>query len=245
MAVYLDEEEVWKCPKHPSKRRRNGVCPVCLKDRLVILCPDCANVRPCACYASATSSSSSASSSFSLFSSSSGRSGAGGGGCDGGCSVARVSNLIDSEPSFRRSRSVGIPFLRSSREKNSVDRKNQPNCKNSKMSKTPSFWSVFKLSKSKRYGDSENDELKPKPKAKADIHHENINEFTDGRIEDFARMMKRSRSMSVVITSVSGAGDCNKSPSKSKGWHFPSPMKVFRQSKASKLVHERSPLYRG
>lgn len=240
MAFYLDEEEVWKCPKHPSKRRRNGVCPVCLKDRLVILCPDCANVRPCACYASATSSSSSASSSFSLFSSSSGRSCGGGGG--GVCSVARVSNLIDSEPSFRRSRSVGIPFLRS-RDKNSVDRKNQPICKNNKMSKTPSFWSVFKLSKSKRYGDSESDELKSK--TNASVHHENVDEFTDGRIEDFARMMKRSRSMSVVITSVSGTGDCNKSPAKSKGWHFPSPMKVFRQSKASKLVHERSPLYRG
>ncbi|XP_055819417.1 uncharacterized protein LOC129888469 [Solanum dulcamara] len=243
MAFYLDEEEVWKCPKHPSKRRRNGVCPVCLKDRLVILCPDCANVRPCACYASATSSSSSASSSFSLFSASSGRSG-GGGGCEGVCSGARVSNLIDSEPSFQRSRSVGIPFLRSSRDKNSVDRKNQQICNNSsKMNKTPSFWSVFKLSKSKRYGDSESDELKPK--AKANIHHENINEFTDGRIEDFARMMKRSRSMSVVITSVPGAGDGNKSPAKSKGWHFPSPMKVFRQSKASKLAYERSPLCRG
>lgn len=107
------------------------------------------------------------------------------------------------------------------------------------MSKTLSFWSVFKLSKSRRYGDSENDELKPKPKPKpkADIHHENINEFTDGRIEDFARMMKRSRSMSVVIASVSGAGDGNKSPAKSKGWHFPSPMKVFQltQQMAIKL----------
>ncbi|MCD7470149.1 hypothetical protein HAX54_009810 [Datura stramonium] len=241
MAFYLDEEQVWKCPKHPSKRRRSGVCPVCLKDRLVILCPDCANVRPCACYASATSSSSSASSSFSLFSSSSGRigGGGGGGGCEGVCSVGRVSNLIDSEPAFRRSRSVGIPFLRS-RDKNSGERKYQPVC-NSKMNKTPSFWSVFKLSKSKRSGESENDELK----AKINIHHDNINEFTDSRIEDFSRMMMRSRSMSVAITSVSGDGDGFKSPAKSKGWHFPSPMKVFRQSKASKLVHERSPLYRG
>ncbi|CAN4076245.1 unnamed protein product [Withania somnifera] len=230
MAFYLDEEEVWKCPKHPSKRRRNGVCPVCLKDRLVILCPDCANVRPCACYASATSSSSSASSSFSLFSSSSGRSN-GGGGCDGVCAVARVSNLIDSEPAFRRSRSVGFPFLRS-RDKNSVERKNHLTYSN-KLNKKPSFWSVFKLSKSKRSGDSsENEELKAK--AKADIDHDNINEFTDDRIENFTRMMMRSRSMSVVIKSVSGAG-----------WHFPSPMKVFRQSKASKLVHERSPLCRG
>ncbi|KAM3322306.1 hypothetical protein P3S67_003457 [Capsicum chacoense] len=240
MAFYLDEEEIWKCPKHPSKRRRNGVCPVCLKDRLVILCPDCANVRPCACYASTASSSSSASSSFSIFSTSSGRSnGGGGGGCDGVCSAARVSNLIDSEPAFLRSRSVGIPFLRS-RDKNSVERKNQQI--SNKMNKTPSFWSVFKLSsKSRRNGDnSEKEELKEG--TKADIFHDNnINEITADRIEDFAKMMKRSRSMSVVITSISG----KESPAKSKGWHFPSPMKVFRQSKASKLAHERSPLYRG
>ncbi|CAN4128152.1 unnamed protein product [Withania somnifera] len=241
MAFYLDEEEVWKCPKHPSKRRRNGLCPVCLKDRLVVLCPDCANERPCACYASATSSSSS---SFSLFSSPSGRSN-GGGGCDGVCSVAKVSNRIDSEPAFRRSRSVRIPFLRS-RDKNSGDWKNQLIYSN-KLNKKPSFWSVFKLSKSKRSGDcSENEELKAKTKAKGkakeNTDYENINEFTDDKIEDFARMMMRSRSMNVVITSLSGAGDGNKSPAKSKGWHFLSPMKVFRPSK---LVHERSPLYRG
>ncbi|OIT21695.1 PREDICTED: uncharacterized protein LOC109218572 [Nicotiana attenuata] len=242
MTFYLDEEEVWRCPKHPSKRRRNGVCPVCLKDRLVILCPDCANVRPCACYASASSSSSSASSSFSLFSSSSGRSGGGGGGggggCEGICSVARVSKLIESEPAFQRSKSVGIPFLRS-RDKISAARRNQPPICNDKINKTPSFWSVFKLSKSKRSGESEKEGLK----GKANIHHVNvINELSDSRIDDFARMMNRSRSMSVAITSVSGAGE---SPSKSKGWHFPSPMKVFRQSKASKLVNERSPMYRG
>ncbi|XP_009804866.1 uncharacterized protein [Nicotiana sylvestris] len=244
MAFYLDEEEVWRCPKHPSKRRRNGVCPVCLKDRLIILCPDCANVRPCACYASASSSSSSASSSFSLFSSSSGRSGGGGagGGCEGIGSVARVSKLIESEPAFQRSRSVGIPFLRS-RDKNSAARRNQPPICNGKINKTLSFWSVFKLSKSKRSGESEKEELKGKANVKANIHHVNIiNEFSDSRIDDFARMMNRSRSMCVAITSVSGAGE---SPSKSKGWHFPSPMKVFRQSKASKLVHERSPMYRG
>ncbi|KAK4368714.1 hypothetical protein RND71_012506 [Anisodus tanguticus] len=228
MAFYLDEEEVWKCPKHPSKRRRNGVCPVCLKDRLVILCPDCANVRPCACYASATSSSSSASSSFSLFSSSSCRSTG-----EGVGPVGRVSNLIDSEPAFRRSRSVGIPFLRS-KVKNSSDMKNHPVC-NSKIHKTASFWCIFKLSK--RSGEADNVELK----AKESIHHDNNNDFTDGRIEDFAKMMMRSRSMSVAITS----SDDNKSPMKSKGWYFPSPMKVFRQSKASKLLNERSPLYRG
>ena len=34
-------------------------------------------------------------------------------------------------------------------------------------------------------------------------------------------------------------------PAKAKGWYFPSPMKVFRHSKASKIVQERSPLHRG
>ncbi|KAK9698940.1 hypothetical protein RND81_08G142000 [Saponaria officinalis] len=35
------------------------------------------------------------------------------------------------------------------------------------------------------------------------------------------------------------------SPATAKGWYFPSPMKVFRHSKASKVAHERSPLDRG
>uniref|UniRef100_A0A7N0UYL4 Uncharacterized protein n=1 Tax=Kalanchoe fedtschenkoi TaxID=63787 RepID=A0A7N0UYL4_KALFE len=47
--AYVDEEEVWKCETHPSKRRRHGVCPLCLRDRLVTLCSNCANVRPCDC----------------------------------------------------------------------------------------------------------------------------------------------------------------------------------------------------
>nr|GMC87203.1 uncharacterized protein LOC109177147 [Ipomoea batatas] len=41
-APIIVEEEAWKCLKHPSNRQRNGVCPVCLKERLAILCPDCA-----------------------------------------------------------------------------------------------------------------------------------------------------------------------------------------------------------
>uniref|UniRef100_A0A803LU12 Uncharacterized protein n=1 Tax=Chenopodium quinoa TaxID=63459 RepID=A0A803LU12_CHEQI len=40
MAFYAEEEEVWKCSLHPSKRRRTGVCPSCLKERLSALCPD-------------------------------------------------------------------------------------------------------------------------------------------------------------------------------------------------------------
>lgn len=111
------EEEAWKCLKHPSKFRRNGACPVCLRDRLAILCPDCATVRPCACL-TATSSSSSASSSF----------GRGEIGC---------------EPDFRRSKSVGVPILRPRDGLSGSFRRNPaPNCE----SKTAWFWSLFKHS---------------------------------------------------------------------------------------------------
>ncbi|CAM8878026.1 unnamed protein product [Rhodiola kirilowii] len=47
--AFLDEEEVWRCPTHPSKRRMHGVCPLCLRDKLINLCQNCANVRPCDC----------------------------------------------------------------------------------------------------------------------------------------------------------------------------------------------------
>lgn len=209
MALYMEEEEVWKCPKHPSKRRRNGICPVCLKDRLVTLCPDCANVRPCSCCAAAaTSSSSSASSSFSLFSSSSSRG--------------------DREPNFQRSRSVGIPFLRSRYALSGSVRWNPAAAETSK-SKTPSFWSILKSSsnsKSRRETEEkENQEFKPN--------------YGDQKIQEFTRMMMRSRSVSVSMTSASADAK------KGKGWHFPSPMKVFRHSKAAKVVQDRSPLYRG
>ncbi|KAL8520419.1 hypothetical protein ACS0TY_011079 [Phlomoides rotata] len=96
MTIYVEEEEVWKCPKHPSRRRRNGVCPACLRDRLVSLCPDCGGIRPCPCPSSSSSSSS------------------------------------EGEPSFRRSRSLAIPFL---------SRVN---------SKTPSFLSVLTRSSTRR-----------------------------------------------------------------------------------------------
>ena len=98
MALYLDEEEIWKCPKHPSKRRRSGICHICLRDRLVTLCPDCANVRPCSCYATSSSSSSSFLSRFS-------------GADDGVGFVGRVHNLIEQELGLRRSHSMAIPFL--------------------------------------------------------------------------------------------------------------------------------------
>ena len=209
MAFYVDVEEVWKCPKHPSKRRRSGICPVCLRDKLASLCPDCAHARPCACSATSCSSSS-----FSRFSTSAA------GDISGVGAVGPVSNLIESEPAFRRSRSLAIPFLRSKPE--SLSEKNE-----FLTSKTPSFWSIFRASnKSKRYESEDH---------QREVEKERIAAAEDER----KRMMRKSRS--VAVTSHSGIGDL-----KWKGWYFPSPMKVFRQTKVSKLVfQEHSPLYRG
>ncbi|GLU05408.1 hypothetical protein SLE2022_225100 [Rubroshorea leprosula] len=207
MAGYLNEEEVWKCPKHPSKRHRSGICPVCLRDRLASLCPDCAHTRPCTCsYASTASSSSS--SSFSRFSSA------------GFGSVGRVSNLIETEPTLRRSRSLAIPFLRSKPDNFSEKNDFSGNGKRS------SFWSAFKSKKS----DSEEVD-----RAKSRI------------AEDERRtIMTKSRSVAVRVTSETNAGEIKSSPAgKGKGWYFPSPIKAFKQSRFSKLVfHVRSPLYR-
>ncbi|KAL8201080.1 hypothetical protein R6Q57_012419 [Mikania cordata] len=234
MALYADEEEVWKCPKHPIKRRRTGICPTCLRERLVTLCPECANARPCSCCPpDSTSTSSSSSSSFSLFQ----YSRAGSRRRDGfipsyaaAGEVGRVLTLIESEPAFRKSRSLSIPFLRSKskhagggfdREFVEVDQKPLPRVSRSKIN----FWSVFKMSKSKR----------------CDLHDDESNKSDiSGATGDYSTMM-RSRSVAV------GAGDrFSPATAKRRGWYFPSPMKVFRQSKTSKLqIHERSPMHRG
>ncbi|XP_059656812.1 uncharacterized protein LOC132303534 [Cornus florida] len=227
MAFYVEEEDVWKCPKHPSKRRRSGICPTCLRERLVTLCPDCANVRPCACCPTdTTSSSSSSSSSFSLFSSTRGVG-----------SVGRVSNLIDSEPSFRRSSSVGM-FFRSrfaGGERDAGGAK-PPLARNP--TKSSAFWSVFKTRNSSKKGGEGVGEEDEESLKKSRIIVEEEEE------DDYSRMMRRSRSVSVPISSNSGTGNV-RSSSKGRKWHFPSPMKVFRQTKLSKVVQERSPLYRG
>ncbi|KAM0877864.1 hypothetical protein ACQ4PT_035245 [Festuca glaucescens] len=70
----------WRCRKHPPVPC-GGVCPHCLRDRLIRLCPDCA--------ASASPSSSASSAS---------------GG--GGAAVGRVCSLIERERRIGRSRSV-------------------------------------------------------------------------------------------------------------------------------------------
>uniref|UniRef100_A0ACD5YXP6 Uncharacterized protein n=1 Tax=Avena sativa TaxID=4498 RepID=A0ACD5YXP6_AVESA len=74
----------WRCRKHPAARSGGGVCPYCLRDRLLRLCPNCARVRPCPCTCASPSSSSSAS----------------------GDAVGRVHSLIEREHRIARSRSV-------------------------------------------------------------------------------------------------------------------------------------------
>ncbi|KAJ7953450.1 DUF740 family protein [Quillaja saponaria] len=225
MALYVDEREIWKCPKHPSKRRRSGICPICLRERLVTLCPDCANVRPCSCCAITSCSSSSSSSSFSRFSF------AGEGGAVG--SIGRVSNLMDSEPAFRRSRSLAVPFLRSRSRFVGGDRDPDPESARDSpaASVRSSFWSLFKTQKSKRNGFQE-EVLK---KVEVEKHEDVI---------DRRPMMMRSKSVAVPAVAGSGVGDF-RPPSKGKGWYFPSPIKVFRQTKLPKVIQQRSPMYRG
>ncbi|XP_010240853.1 PREDICTED: uncharacterized protein LOC104585616 [Nelumbo nucifera] len=212
MAMFIDDEEVWKCRKHPSKRRTTGVCPVCLRDRLISLCPDCANVRPCTCCPTSSSSSSSSSSFFSRSSSKS---------SNGIGAIGRMSNLIDSEPAFRRSRSAAFPFLRRRLDdKDDSAARLPPSGPRSR----PSFWSVFKGNKPK------------KPDEVKQVAQE----------DEMKKKMMRSRSVGFSLYPRSvGAGSGGDERLKAKGWYFPSPMKVFRHHKTPKVVQERSPLCRG
>ncbi|CAN6246509.1 unnamed protein product [Urochloa humidicola] len=84
-AVGVGDES--RCQKHPSARSGGGVCPYCLRDRLLRLCPNCAHVRPCACAAASCASPSSSSSAS-------------------GDAVGRVHSLIEREHRIARSRSV-------------------------------------------------------------------------------------------------------------------------------------------
>ncbi|MED6112033.1 hypothetical protein PIB30_057965 [Stylosanthes scabra] len=226
MALYLDEEEVWKCPKHPSKRRRSGICPICLRDRLITLCPDCANVRPCSCCPTTSSSSSSASSSFHRFSLTGDSSTVG--------NVGRVYTLIDREPSLRRSRSMAIPFLRSRSRFSGADSDldgagDSPAMNGSRSAR--SFWSLFRSHKNHKEHENE---------AKAALA---VGDCDGGIDASRKTMMQRSRSVAVAV--APGGERELRARSKGKAWFFPSPMKAFRQTKVSKVVQERSPLYRG
>ncbi|KAK1379113.1 hypothetical protein POM88_025857 [Heracleum sosnowskyi] len=85
----MDEEEIWKCESHPSSRHGIGICPTCLRNRLIDLCPNCASLLPCLTCPMPYSSTHIASS-------------------------GSLRHLIDNEPSFKRSTSLVIPILRSS-----------------------------------------------------------------------------------------------------------------------------------
>ncbi|KAK8692908.1 hypothetical protein V6N13_070511 [Hibiscus sabdariffa] len=215
MAFYVDEEEVWKCPKHPSKRRRSGICPFCLREKLASLCPDCAHGRPCSCSANSCSSS------IYRFSTAAAEDTSGVRSFDSG----GVSDLAGREPPFRRSRSLVIPFLHSKSERLSEKYDLAGN-----KSRTPSFWSMFKASnKCKRQESEDHQRETERARVAAEVER--------------ARMMTKSRS--VLVTSHSGIGASKPSAStKAKSWYFPSPMKVFRQTRGL-VFQERSPLHIG
>ncbi|XP_008786327.1 uncharacterized protein LOC103704702 [Phoenix dactylifera] len=205
----LWEEERWICWKHPS-RPCYGVCPACLRDRLLLLCPDCANVRPCGC--SPLSSSSSASSFSSLYSavllrSSSGDAGIG--------AVGRVSNLIESEPAFRRS---GLPGFQLLRSRSVAAGDGGPGVVSRPRERRGRGWGAF-WSFSRRKVDVGEEARKP-PVVK----------------------LSRSRSVGVVAYPDSDGGGGR---AKGWVWLFPSPMKAFRHRKSTKDVQQRSPLSRG
>ncbi|KAI3687637.1 hypothetical protein L1987_81337 [Smallanthus sonchifolius] len=229
MAFYMDEEQVWKCPKHPSRRRRSGICAKCLRERLVTLCPDCASDGPCDCCPApvdSSSSSSTSSVSFSLFSFSRGGSRRGFG--TSNVEASRLSNNLEVDPTLRKSRSVAISFLRS-RSKHvgtggggcdtelvaENNKTSLPKVSRSKIN----FWSVFTVNKSK----------------KCDVHvdgtDEDANKSDDLTAVHANSTMTRSRSVAV------GTGNGFTPASlKQKGWYLPSPVKAFRHSKPPRSV---------
>ncbi|KAG2289458.1 hypothetical protein Bca52824_049062 [Brassica carinata] len=175
---------VWqKCSRHRFVCG-GGVCPYCLHERLSSLCPDCASDLPCSCTPRASVD---VDVPF----------------ADVG-SVGRVSSLIECEPAFRRSTSMSVPFLRSTKPE-PVEKTGS----NLGPGRGRSLWRLFR-------GES--------------------------RSKTGTMMMRKSRSVA-----VSDAGELLSSPapvtSKGNGWYFPSPIKVFRQSRI--LFQQRSPLYRG
>ncbi|GJN26582.1 hypothetical protein PR202_gb14524 [Eleusine coracana subsp. coracana] len=79
----------WRCRRHPYVPCGGGVCPHCLRDRLLRLCPDCACPRPCPCASSSPGPSSPSSSSS-------------------GSALGRVHSLIERDRRVARSRSIAV-----------------------------------------------------------------------------------------------------------------------------------------
>ncbi|XP_050113823.1 uncharacterized protein LOC126592108 [Malus sylvestris] len=157
---------------------------------------DCANVCPCGCCA--TTSSSSSSSSSSRF--------------PAGDDV-RVSKILESEPSFRRSRSVAIPFLRSTSkflggafrhaDFDSAGDRSEP--QSGGRTKTPSFWSsVFRSSHRSKTSEVNNGEHETTAEKKAEGEIQEEEEDADAAMR--RKMMRKSRSVAVPMMS-SKAGD--------------------------------------
>ncbi|KAJ3680665.1 hypothetical protein LUZ60_016943 [Juncus effusus] len=101
------------CKKHVSSSQLPySVCAICLREKLLRLCPDCATLRPCSCPCQPSRSAASSTASSSLSSSyGSGRSRTTtavrfGNGAD------RMCDLIASEPAFVRSKSAGYALRR-------------------------------------------------------------------------------------------------------------------------------------
>ncbi|KAI3978138.1 hypothetical protein MKX01_012969 [Papaver californicum] len=237
MGISIEEEEIWKCKKHPTKKRIvSGVCPSCLRDRLNNLCPNCACELPCV-HCTPLSTSSSSSSSSSGFAS------------DGvGIITGRMSNLIENEPAFQRSRSTAFHILRPSRFLNNSNNTQDssrfglpPSGKKNKSS----FWSVFYKKSSKKV--EEDEETEPNQEEKGKENQQEMKKI----------MMIRSKSCYSDRDQISrqnngGGDDVRFSTSSNSGcsskerrsWYFPSPIKVFRQQ-SLKVIQQRSPLCRG
>lgn len=263
MAYSYVEEEAWKCPKHPSKKRRTttGVCSICLRDRLSKLCPHCANVRPCSSNCAAGKIS---------------------GGEPAFCRSKSVGipflklrndnsgdrrNQPESEKSNKttssssssgniigggsqqvlcRSKSVGIRFLKE-RNVSSGDRRHTPESEKSNKTtiigggepafcRSKSVGIPFLQSRNVNSGDRRKLPESEKSNKTASFWWIFRRRGKENEMESMTMM--RSRSVNVEMTSVPGGNDVIYSPGKLKGWYLVSPMKVFRQSsRTPKLVN--------
>ncbi|MQL84123.1 hypothetical protein Taro_016611 [Colocasia esculenta] len=212
-----DDDDGWKCQKHPSAQpTAGGVCHVCLRERLLRLCPDCGGGRPCACSCPSTSSTASSSSS-SLSSADIHRFGAAGGTHVG--AVGRVSHLIDCEPAFRRSRSAAFRLLRPRSEEASDGSAARPPEAGGRGGKS---W-LWPFQRGKKT--DEEDASNASAAATATL--------------------SKSRSVGALTAACANSGalesDAARGEAKPRGWnrYFPSPMKALRHQKASKTTQAR------